>query len=277
MFDVKDKSLSKYLNEISKIPLLSASEEIRLAKLAGKGDSAARRVLIVSNLRLVVSVAKRYLYYGLPLLDLIEEGNIGLMKAVERFDPNRGCKFSTYATWWIRQAVTRSLSNQGRTVRIPVYITDNLAKYKRVSEDLYIKHGRKPTNDEMAKAMEIRLSDLKRIELFAETVSPLENIHSTDAMEYGDGAEISESAGMDRALEQFERDQEVGALMGLLTEREASIMRYRYGLEDGYPHTLEETGKYFELTRERIRQIERNAMKRMRKFMSKHADDFTKR
>lgn len=276
MFDVKDKSLSKYLSEISKIPLLSPSEEIRLAKLARKRDAAARRMLIVSNLRLVVSIAKKYLYYGLPLLDLIEEGNLGLMKAVERFDPARGCKFSTYATWWIRQAVTRSLSNQGRTVRIPVYITDNLGKYKRVSDDLYIKLGRKPSSEEMAKAMEISLTDLKRIELFADTVSPLENIQSTDSIEFSESVDSPESVFADVAIAQFERDQEVDALMNLLSERESSIMRYRYGLEDGVPHTLEETGKHFELTRERIRQIERNAMKRMRKFFSKHAEDFTK-
>lgn len=276
MFDSKDKNLSKYLSEISKIPLLSPSEELRLAKLARKGDPAARRILIVSNLRLVVSIAKKYLYYGLPLLDLIEEGNLGVMKAVERFDPDRGCKFSTYATWWVRQAVTRSLSNQGRTVRIPVYITDNLAKYKRVSEELYIKNGRKPTSEELARAMEIKLSDLKRIELFADTVSPLESLQSTNSLEFSEGLEIRESARTDHAIEQFERDQEIEALLCLLSEREASIMRYRYGLYDGHPHTLEETGKHFELTRERIRQIERNAMKRMRKFMNHHADDFTK-
>jgi len=276
MYDVKDKSLSIYLSEISKIPLLSASEELRLARLAKKGDLAARRILIVSNLRLVVSIAKKYLYYGLPLLDLIEEGNLGIMKAVERFDPNRGCKFSTYATWWVRQAVTRSLSNQGRTVRIPVYITDNLAKYKRISEELYIKHGRKPTNAEMARAMQIKVADLKRIELFAETVSPLENLQSTDIIDFTEGADSTEVPSVDRGMKQFERDQEVEALMSLLNERETAIMRFRYGLDDGCPHTLEETGKHFDLTRERIRQIERNAMKRMRKFMSHHADDFSR-
>ncbi len=276
MYDVKEKSLATYLSEISKIPLLSPSEEVRLAKLAKKGDLAARRILIVSNLRLVVSIAKKYLYYGLPLLDLIEEGNLGIMKAVERFDPNRGCKFSTYATWWVRQAVTRSLSNQGRTVRIPVYITDNLAKYKRISEELYIKWGRKPTSEEMAKAMELRISDLKRIELFFDTVSPLENLQSTDALEFSENAELPEAGSVDHAMEQFVRDQEIEALMSLLNERETAIMRYRYGLDDGHPHTLEETGKHFDLTRERIRQIERNAMKRMRKFMSHHADDFTR-
>lgn len=276
MYDTKDRSLSTYLSEISRIPLLSASEELRLAKLARKGDPAARRILIVSNLRLVVSIAKKYLYYGLPLLDLIEEGNLGVMKAVERFDPNRGCKFSTYATWWVRQAVTRSLSNQGRTVRIPVYITDNLAKYKRIHDELYTKYGRTPTSAEMAKGMQIKVSDLKRIELFSETVSPLENIQSTDAIDFTESVDATDAGGVDSAMKQFERDQEVEALMSLLSERETAIMRFRYGLDDGHPHTLEETGRHFDLTRERIRQIERNAMKRMRKFMSHHSDDFTR-
>lgn len=276
MLDTKDKSLGKYLHEISRIPLLSASEEIRLAKLAKKGDQASRRILIVSNLRLVVSVAKKYLYFGLPLLDLIEEGNLGLMKAVDRFDPNRGCKFSTYATWWIRQAVTRSLSNQGRTVRIPVYITDNLSKYKRISDSLYKNKGRQPSSEEMAAAMDMKLAEIKRIELFADTVSPLENMQSTDGSTFSDMPDYHEPASEDKALEQFTRDQEMDALMSQLSDRESTIMRYRYGLYDGKAHTLEETGKHFELTRERIRQIERDAMKRMRKFMSTHADDFTK-
>lgn len=279
MSDTKDKSLSKYLYEISKIPLLSGSEEIRLAKQAQKNDAAARearRKLIVSNLRLVVSIAKKYLYYGLPLADLIEEGNLGLMKAVDRFDPNRGCKFSTYATWWIRQAVTRSLSNQGRTVRIPVYITDNLAKYKRISEELYIKTGRQATAEEMAEYMELKPSEIKKIEMFAETVSPLENLQSTDSDIFNETAEMREAVSHDAGMNQFERDQEMEALMRILTEREATIMRYRYGLTDGRAHTLEEAGQAFDLTRERIRQIERDAMRRLRRYVNKHAEDFTK-
>lgn len=274
MMDAKDKSLSKYLSEIAKIPLLSSAEEIRLAKAAKRGDAASRRKLIVSNLRLVVSIAKRYLYYGLPLLDLIEEGNLGLMKAVDRFDPNRGCKFSTYATWWIRQAVTRSLSNQGRTVRIPVYITDSLSKYRRICEELYIRTGRRPTAEEIAETMGVKVSDVRKLEAFAEVVSPLENLHSTDGEFFGEFGEIKEAALHDRALEQFELDQQTEELMRQLTEREETIIRYRYGLTDGKAHTLEETGKTFDLTRERIRQIERDAMKRLRKYMAKHGDDF---
>ncbi len=279
MADTKDKNLSKYLSEISKVPLLSATEEIRLAKQAQKSGAAAneaRRKLIVSNLRLVVSIAKKYLYYGLPLSDLIEEGNLGLMKAVDRFDPTRGCKFSTYATWWIRQAVTRSLSNQGRTVRIPVYVTDNLAKYKRVCEELYIRTGRQATVEEVASAMDIKITDVQKLQLFAETISPQDTMQSTEDDAYGDNKKLQEVTSRDRAITQFERDQEMEALMCVLNEREAMIMRYRYGLDDGKPHTLEEAGEAFDLTRERIRQIEREAMKRLRRYVSKHAEDFTK-
>jgi len=279
MADITDKSLGKYLSEISKIPLLSATEEIRLAKTAKRTDAAgseARRKLIVSNLRLVVSIAKKYLYYGLPLSDLIEEGNLGLMKAVDRFDPERGCKFSTYATWWIRQSVTRSLSNQGRTVRIPVYITDNIAKYKRVCDELYIRCGRQASLEEIAKAMEMRVAEVKRLEMFADTISPFEMLQSTDSDGYSESPEMNDSGTRDQVIQQFERDQEMEALMCILTDREAMILRYRYGLIDGKAHTLEEAGQEFDLTRERIRQIEREAMKRLRKYVSKHAEDFTK-
>ncbi|MFA7691951.1 MAG: RNA polymerase sigma factor RpoD/SigA [Candidatus Hydrogenedentes bacterium] len=275
MIDFKDENLSRYLNEISKIPLLSASEELRFAKQARQGNATARRILIMSNLRLVVSIAKRYLYCGLPLLDLIEEGNIGIMKAVERFDPDRGFKFSTYATWWVRQAVTRALSNQGRTVRVPVYITDGLIKYKRIYEELYVKTGKKPTSEEIAEAMGIKPSEAKRLEMNAEAISALENIQSTDDDSFVVVADTQKSTWTNQAQTQFERNQEIETLLNLLSEKEASIIRYRYGLKDGRPHTLEETGVYFDLTRERIRQIERNAMKRMRSFVDKHREDFT--
>ncbi len=275
MMDVRENGLSTYLAEISKIPLLPPSEEIRLAKLAQKGDGGARRKLIVSNLRLVVSIAKKYLYYGMPLLDLIEEGNLGLMKAVDRYDPDRGCKFSTYATWWIRQAVTRSLSNQGRTVRIPVYITDNVARYKKVSEDLYIKTGKQPELEEVAKHLGVKVQEAKRLKEFVEVVAPLEKAQNADGAEPMTATENAEPRQRDKAIEQIELDQQMDELMKQLTDREANIIRYRYGLSDGMVHTLEETGKTFNLTRERIRQIEKDVMKRLRMFVTTHQDDFT--
>ena len=274
MIDPRETGLSTYLAEISKIPLLSTSDEIRLAKRARKGDAEARHKLIVSNLRLVVSIAKKYLYYGLPLLDLIEEGNLGLMKAVARYDPMRGCKFSTYATWWIRQAVTRSLSNYGRTVRIPVYVTDNVARYKKTAEELYIRTGKRPDAEDVAVEMGIKIAEARRLREFVEDISPLDNMDSTDGEDGRGVMESGESQLTDRAIAQFELDQQMEELMKQLTPREANILRYRYGLLDGRAHTLEETGREFTLTRERIRQIEKDAMRRLRGFVGEHMDDF---
>ena len=240
---------------------------------AQAGEGEARRKLIVSNLRLVVSIAKKYLYYGLPLQDLIEEGNVGLMKAVSRYDPERGCKFSTYATWWIRQAITRALSNYGRTVRIPVYVTDNVAKYKKVAEELYIKSGRRPGPEEVAEAMGIKEKEARKLQAFVEDISPLDNLDSTN--DNGRGIpESLEPRRMDDAIAQIELDQQLTELLGQLTGREADIMRFRYGLTDGQAHTLEQTGKKFGLTRERIRQIENDSMRRLRAYVAEHGDDF---
>jgi len=271
----RDTGLSAYLADISKIPLLSSSEEIRLARAAQKGDGAARRRLIVSNLRLVVSIAKKYLYYGLPLQDLIEEGNLGLMKAVDRYDPERGCKFSTYATWWIRQAVTRSLSNHGRTVRIPVYITDNVAKYKKVAEEIYIKTGKHPEVEEVAERMGVKLTEAKRLQEFVDVVTPLDRMQSTELEGDRGIPESVEPRQIDQGIEQVVLDQQMEELMHQLTDRERDILRYRYGLTDGKAHTLEETGKRFKLTRERIRQIEKDIMKRLRTYVGQHAEDFS--
>ncbi len=274
MLDVRENGLSTYLAEISRIPLLSTSEEVRLAKEIRAGNAEARRRLIVSNLRLVVSIAKKYLYYGLPLLDLIEEGNLGLMKAVKRYDPDRGCKFSTYATWWIRQAVTRALSNHGRTVRIPVYVTDNVSRYKKTAEDLYIRTGKHPGPEEVAEEMGIKEAEARKLQAFVDDISPLSNMASTSTE---DGRGIPESIQprqMNEAIARIEVDQEMDELMGQLTEREAKIIRYRYGLQDGKAHTLEETGREFSLTRERIRQIEKDVMKRLRVYVSEHQEDF---
>jgi len=274
MSDERDSGLSLYLAEISKIPLLSASEELRLAREAQRGVGAARRKLIVSNLRLVVSIAKKYLYYGLPLQDLIEEGNLGLMKAVDRFDPERGCKFSTYATWWIRQAITRGLSNYGRTVRIPVYVTDNIARYRKAAEELYKKSGKYPEVEEVAKALGIKTAEAQKIQNFVHEIAPLDNM---DSVSEDDGRGIPESVQptrIDEAIVQLERDQELEELMARLTEREANILRYRYGLTDASAHTLEETGRQFGLTRERIRQIEKDAMRRLRSIVDENKEQF---
>lgn len=270
----KDTGLSAYLGEISRIPLLSTTEEIRLAQLAQKGEGDARRKLIVSNLRLVVSIAKKYLYYGLPLQDLIEEGNLGLMKAVDRYDPTRGCKFSTYATWWIRQAITRALSNYGRTVRIPVYVTDNVARYKKTAEELYIKTGRRPDPEEVANALGIKKAEALKLQAFVEDVSPLENPESANDEDGRGIPESIEPRRIDDAIAQFELDQQLEEIMKQLSSREQSIIRYRYGLVDGMAHTLEQTGRHFNLTRERIRQIENDVMKRLRKYVGERHDEF---
>ena len=267
-------SLSLYLAEISKIPLLTSKEEIRLARLTREADPEARRLLIVSNLRLVVSIAKKYLYYGLPLLDLIEEGNLGLMKAAERFDPDRGCKFSTYATWWIRQAVTRALSNYGRTVRIPVYVTDNITRYKKTAEAIYIKTGKQPEIEQIAEEMGIKIKEAEKLRGFVQDVTPLENLETTDSDNGRGIPERYQPTKLDQAVVQFELDQQMEELMKELTEREAGIIKFRYGLIDGKAHTLEETGRAFSLTRERIRQIEKNVLKRLSEYARERAADF---
>ncbi len=274
MPDPRENGLSRYLAEISRIPLLSATEEIRLAKAAQAGDGEARRKLIVSNLRLVVSIAKKYLYYGLPLLDLIEEGNLGLMKAVERFDPDRGFKFSTYATWWIRQAVTRALSNYGRTVRIPVYVTDNVARYKKKAEEIYTRTGRQPEPEEMAEELGIKVTEAQKLQHFVQEIGPLDNMETASEGDSRGIPDALEPTASNTAIQQIEIDQQLQELMKELTEREANIIKFRYGLIDGKAHTLEQTGREFGLTRERIRQIENDVMKRLRNYVKEHAEQF---
>ncbi len=274
MVEERESGLSAYLAEISRYPLLSPREEILLARAAQQGDGSARRKLIVSNLRLVVSIAKKYLYYGLPLQDLIEEGNLGLMKAVERFDPERGCKFSTYATWWIRQAVTRALSNYARTVRIPVYVTDNVARYKKAAEELYIKTGKYPEPEEVAETLGIGVAEAIRLRQFVRDTGPVDRLESAPDEESRGIPESVHPRQVNGTLVEFERDEEIEELLKQLTPREANILRYRYGLVDSRAHTLEETGAYCGLTRERIRQIENDALKRLQSFVAQHAEDF---
>lgn len=267
--------LNSYLAEISKIPLLSPAEEIRLAKRMRKGDEEARKKLVMSNLRLVISIAKKYLYYGLPLLDLVEEGNLGLLKAVDRFDPGRKCKFSTYATWWIRQAITRSLSNYGRTIRIPVYVTDSMSKYKRTAQILYERDGKEPTVEEVAEEMEIEYEQALKLHEYALGVPSLESLMHVEEDGEVVGAEISHQIREEEdVVSRILRSQRLNQLMEQLTPRESNILKHRYGLDDGETHTLEETGKHFNLTRERIRQIENEVIHKLKIYVAEHSAEF---
>ncbi len=268
-------ALNSYLKEISKIPLLSPAEEIKLSKKMRRGNEEARKRLTVSNLRLVVSVAKKYLYYGLPLLDLIEEGNLGLLKAVDRYDPAKGCKFSTYATWWIRQGITRALSNYGRTIRVPVYVTDNIAKYKKVAQHLYEQRGREPNVEEIAEGMGIEYEAALKLHEYTLGVPSLESLVYMEEDGEVVGAVIAEEArGEEDVVARILRSQRLNQLMEQLTPRESGILKHRYGLDDGESHTLEETGKQFNLTRERIRQIENEVVKKLKKYVAEHATEF---
>ncbi|GAB4343890.1 MAG: hypothetical protein Kow0099_22780 [Candidatus Abyssubacteria bacterium] len=271
----KNDSIGSYLKEISRQSLLSYEEEIELAKRISKGDQEARKRLIISNLRLVVSVANKYLHYGLPLLDLIEEGNLGLIKAVDKFDYRKGYKFSTYATWWIRQAISRFLANYGRTIRIPVYMTENVIKYKQATQRLYKEWGRKPTLEEVALELEITPEDVAELHRYSQRIASLEaTVGDEDGAELGELIEDTQSIDPVDIVAKVFRDQKLMQMLEQLTQREADILQYRYGLVDGDPHTLKETGDRFNLTRERIRQIESKALKKLRKYITANKIDF---
>ena len=254
-----------YLKEIGKVPLLTAEEEIELAKRMQSGDEDAKKRLAEANLRLVVSIAKRYVGRGMLFLDLIQEGNLGLIKAVEKFDYNKGFKFSTYATWWIRQAITRAIADQARTIRIPVHMVETINKLVRVSRQLLQELGREPTPDEIAERMEIPVERVREIlKISQEPVSLETPIGEEEDSHLGDFIQDDNvPVPADAAAFTLLKEQLVEVL-GTLTEREQKVLRLRFGLDDGRARTLEEVGKEFNVTRERIRQIEAKALRKLR-------------
>ena len=260
-----DDPVRMYLREIGKIPLLTYDEELDLAKKILTGDEEAKQKLAESNLRLVVSIAKKYVGRGMLFLDLIQEGNMGLIKAVEKFDYTKGYKFSTYATWWIRQAITRAIADQARTIRIPVHMVETINKLIRTSRNLLQKNGREPTPEEIAEEMEIPVEKVMEIQKIAQDPVSLETpIGEEDDSHLGDFIQDDDSpAPQDSAAYTMLKEQ-LNDVMGTLTSREAKVLRLRFGLEDGKARTLEEVGKEFNVTRERIRQIEAKALRKLR-------------
>lgn len=254
-----------YLKEIGKVPLLTAEEEIELAKRMENGDEDAKKRLAEANLRLVVSIAKRYVGRGMLFLDLIQEGNLGLIKAVEKFDYNKGFKFSTYATWWIRQAITRAIADQARTIRIPVHMVETINKLVRVSRQLLQELGREPSPEEIAERMEIPVERVREIlKISQEPVSLETPIGEEEDSHLGDFIQDDNvPVPADAAAFTLLKEQLVEVL-GTLTEREQKVLRLRFGLDDGRARTLEEVGKEFNVTRERIRQIEAKALRKLR-------------
>ena len=260
-----DDPVRMYLREIGRIPLLTFDEELDLAKRILTGDEEAKQKLAESNLRLVVSIAKKYVGRGMLFLDLIQEGNMGLIKAVEKFDYTKGFKFSTYATWWIRQAITRAIADQARTIRIPVHMVETINKLIRTSRHLLQQMGREPTPEEIAKEMEIPVEKVVEIQKIAQDPVSLETpIGEEDDSHLGDFIQDDDSpAPQDSAAYTMLREQ-LEEVMNTLTPREAKVLKLRFGLEDGKSRTLEEVGREFQVTRERIRQIEAKALRKLK-------------
>ncbi len=265
-----DSAIKLYLREIGQVPLLTIEEENALAARIKKGDKAAREHMIKANLRLVVKIAHDYENYGLPLLDLISEGNIGLMKAVEKFDPAKGGKLSTYGSWWIKQSIKRALANQSKTIRLPVHLVDKIAKMRRVAMKLQEEFGREPTDEELAEEMGMTTSRVAQMRTAAIRPASLDAPIGDD-----DSQTFSDLVSDERAHDPYE-DLEEKTVTGMLQEmvktldaREATILRYRFGLDGGNEKTLEEVGQKFGVTRERVRQIQNIALKRMRKMIEK--------
>lgn len=277
--DISDDSVRLYLREIGKIPLLSAEEELALANKVVAGEPGAKDKMAEANMRLVVSIAKRYVGRGLDLLDLIQEGNTGLLRAVEKFDPDKGFKFSTYATWWIRQAITRAIADQARTIRIPVHMVETINKLLRTQRRLTQDLNREPTYEEIGKAMELEVDKVEHIMKIKQDISSLDASVRDDEEDsvLGDFIVDEDTVSPEESATGSLLKTHVKDLLGTLTEREQKILKLRFGLEDGKSHTLEEVGQEFMVTRERIRQIEAKALAKLRKHRdSRRMHDYLK-
>jgi RNA polymerase primary sigma factor len=265
-----DSSLKLYLREISKTPLLTPEEEVQLAKRIKKGDKEARSHMIRANLRLVVKIAQDYAGYGLPISDLISEGNIGLMKAVERFDPKKGGKLSTYAAWWIKQSIKRALANQSKTIRLPVHMVDKIAKMRRISTILAEALGREPTDEELADEIGLPRRKLAMLKQASQRPTSLDApINEGEATEYGEIIGDERAANPLEMLSDKNLQGQLDGLLSVLDERERKIIDERFGLTGKKPMTLEEVGRQFGVTRERIRQLQNSALTKMRRALRK--------
>jgi RNA polymerase primary sigma factor len=271
-----DDPVKVYLKEIGRVSLLSSDEEIDLARRMGEGDDVARKKLAEANLRLVVSIAKRYVGRGMQFLDLIQEGNLGLIKAVEKFDYTKGYKFSTYATWWIRQAITRAIADQARTIRIPVHMVETINKVGRVERQLLQELGRHPAAEEIAEIMGLTVEKVREILKVAQDPVSLETpIGEEEDSHLGDFIPDEDAPAPAEAASHTLLKEQLGDVLKTLTPREEKVLRLRFGLDDGRPRTLEEVGKEFSVTRERIRQIEAKALRKLRHpSRSKKLKDF---
>jgi len=263
------ESLKQYLKEIRTIPLLTAEEEIKLARRIKKGDEKARKDMIRANLRLVINLAKRYMHLGIPLMDLIEEGNLGLMKAVEKFNPQKGFRFSTYAAWWIKQSITRSITEQGKMIRIPVYMSDLITKWKKKREALSQKLKRIPNDGEIAKKLKISKDKADQINFWmTSTTSSLEAPIGEDAeSQVSDLIEDENAISPDAGIKRMMDKERVKDLLGLMTEREHEVLDMRFGLKGGHAYTLADVAKKLDVSRERVRQIEEEALRKLRRFV----------
>ena len=271
-----DDPVKVYLKEIGRVPLLTSEEEIELAIRIGNNDEQAKKRLSEANLRLVVSIAKRYVGRGMQFLDLIQEGNLGLIKAVEKFDYTKGFKFSTYATWWIRQAITRAIADQARTIRIPVHMVETINKVKKISSQLLHKNGHEPTAEEIAEELDMPIEKVREIMRVAQEPVSLETpIGEEEDSHLGDFIPDDEAPAPADAASHTLLKEQLAEVLSTLTPREAKVLSLRFGLEDGHPRTLEDVGKVFDVTRERIRQIEAKALRKLRHpSRSKKLKDF---